>query len=48
MQRECACHVIDNLLEHVDTDEMNLDLQSRLIQMVDEELMEAIKSGEAK
>jgi hypothetical protein len=47
MQRETACHVIDNLLEQVDTSEMNLDLSSRLIQMVSEDLLEAIKKEDA-
>jgi len=45
MQRECAVHVIDNLVEHVDTDEINLNLQSRLIQMVNEEVADAIEEG---
>jgi len=45
MQRECAVHVIDNLIEHVDTDEINLDLQSRLVQMVNEEVAQAIEEG---
>jgi hypothetical protein len=45
MQIETATHVIDNLLANVDTNEIDLDLQSRLIQMVDGELMEAIKDA---
>ena len=45
MQRECAVHVIENLIEHVDTNEINLDLQSRLIQMVSEETAKAIEEG---
>ena len=44
-QIETAVHVIDNLLVNVDTDEIDLDLQSRLIQMVDGDLMEAIKEA---
>lgn len=45
MQVETGIHVIDNLLTNVDTDEIDLDLQSRLIQMVDGDVMEAIKSA---
>lgn len=44
-QRETAVHVIDNLIEHVDTAEMNLDLQSRMVQMVTEEVKDAIDKG---
>lgn len=43
MQIETAIHVLDNLLENVDTDEINLDLQSRLVQMVNEDLSKAIQ-----
>jgi len=45
LQRETAIHVIDNLIEHVDTAEMNVDLTSRLIQMVSDEVIEAIEDG---
>ena len=45
LQRETAIHVIDNLIEHVDTAEMNLDLSSRLIQLVSDDVAEAIEEG---
>ena len=45
MQVETGVHVIDNLLKNVDTNEIDLDLQSRLIQMVDGDLMTAIKDA---
>ncbi len=45
MQRETAVNVIANLLEHVDMDEMNLDLQSKMVQMVNKEVAQAIEDG---
>ena len=45
LQRETAIHVIENLIEKVDTNEMNLDLKSRLVQMVNDEVAEAIEEG---
>ena len=46
MQIETGIHVIDNLLANVDTAEINLDLKSRLVSMVDGELKQLIEANE--
>ena len=45
MQIETGIHVIDNLLTNVDTDEIDLDLKSRMIQMVNGDVATALKEA---
>lgn len=45
MQIETGIHVIDNLLTNVDTNEIDLDLQSRMIQMVDGDISAALRQA---